>query len=191
MRSRHTDIEPLVNLSDITEIELVILKRMREVTIGDHRSRQHGSGFDFIGLRDWQAGDKFSSIDWGQSIADQFLAARHPRVRAAEQRDGGRDRRQVALDALRRRRRADCRGRRAGDRDGRAVGGVLPGSVRHHHVRSGLPAPGRRPAANRQGPRRPLPGRLSARPRAAAGPAERRPFARRSAATCAAGRCCR
>ena len=41
MRSRHTDIEPLVNLSDITEIELVILKRMREVTIGDHRSRQH------------------------------------------------------------------------------------------------------------------------------------------------------
>src|SRR5215213_8913094 len=62
MRSRHTDIEPLVNLSDITEIELVILKRMREVTIGDHRSRQHGSGFDFLGLRDWQAGDKFSPL---------------------------------------------------------------------------------------------------------------------------------
>jgi uncharacterized protein (DUF58 family) len=72
MRSRHTDIEPLVNLSDITEIELVILKRMREVTIGDHRSRQQGSGFDFIGLRDWQAGDKFSSIDWGQSTLTNF-----------------------------------------------------------------------------------------------------------------------
>ncbi len=72
MRSRHTDIEPLVNLSDITEIELVILKRMREVTIGDHRSRQHGSGFDFLGLRDWQAGDRFSSIDWGQSSLTNF-----------------------------------------------------------------------------------------------------------------------
>jgi uncharacterized protein (DUF58 family) len=72
MRSRHTDIEPLVNLSDITEIELIILKRMREVTLGDHRSRQHGSGFDFIGLRDWQAGDKFSSIDWGQSSLNNF-----------------------------------------------------------------------------------------------------------------------
>jgi len=72
MRSRHTDIEPLVNLSDITEIELVIIKRMREVTIGDHRSRQQGSGFDLLGLRDWQTGDKFSSIDWGQSSLTNF-----------------------------------------------------------------------------------------------------------------------
>src|SRR5688572_16317978 len=72
MRSRHTDIEPLVNLSDITEIELVILKRMREVTIGDHRSRSQGAGFDFTGLRDWQAGDRFSSIDWGQSSLTNF-----------------------------------------------------------------------------------------------------------------------
>ena len=61
-----------VNLSEITETELVNLKRMREVTIGDHRSRQQGSGFDFIGLRDWQAGDKFSAIDWGQSSLTNF-----------------------------------------------------------------------------------------------------------------------
>jgi uncharacterized protein (DUF58 family) len=75
MKSRRVedaDVAPLVNLSDITEIELVIVKRMREVTIGDHRSRQQGSGFDFIGLRDWQAGDKFSSIDWGQSTLTNF-----------------------------------------------------------------------------------------------------------------------
>jgi uncharacterized protein (DUF58 family) len=72
MRSRATDVEPLVNLADITEIELVILKRMRDVTLGDHRSRSHGSGFDFLGLRDWQAGDKFSSIDWGQSSLTNF-----------------------------------------------------------------------------------------------------------------------
>ena len=73
MRTRdHEDIAPLVNLADITEIELVILKRMREVTMGDHRSRAQGSGFDFIGLRDWQAGDRFSSIDWAQSTLTNF-----------------------------------------------------------------------------------------------------------------------
>ena len=59
MRTRdHEELAPLVNLADITEIELVILKRMREVTMGDHRSRAQGSGFDFQGLRDWQAGDR-------------------------------------------------------------------------------------------------------------------------------------
>ena len=62
----------MVNLADITEIELVILKRMREVTMGEHRSRAQGSGFDFIGLRDWQAGDRFSSIDWAQSSLTNF-----------------------------------------------------------------------------------------------------------------------
>jgi uncharacterized protein (DUF58 family) len=61
-----------VSLADITEIELIILKRMRDVTIGDHRSRSHGSGFDFVGLRDWQAGDRFSSIDWAQSTITNF-----------------------------------------------------------------------------------------------------------------------
>jgi uncharacterized protein (DUF58 family) len=73
MRTRdHEEIAPLVNLADITEIELVILKRMREVTMGEHRSRAQGSGFDFIGLRDWQAGDRFSSIDWAQSTLTNF-----------------------------------------------------------------------------------------------------------------------
>src|SRR6185436_2210337 len=55
-----------------TEIELLILRRMREMTIGDHRSLAHGSGFDFVGLRDWQAGDRFSSIDWAQSSLTNF-----------------------------------------------------------------------------------------------------------------------
>jgi uncharacterized protein (DUF58 family) len=66
------DAEPLVSLSDITEIELLILKRMREFTIGEHASRFHGSGFDFVGLREWQAGDRFSSIDWAQSSLTNF-----------------------------------------------------------------------------------------------------------------------
>jgi uncharacterized protein (DUF58 family) len=73
MRTRdHEEIAPLVNMADITEIELVIVKRMREVTLGDHRSRSQGSGFDFLGLRDWQAGDRFSSIDWAQSSLTNF-----------------------------------------------------------------------------------------------------------------------
>jgi uncharacterized protein (DUF58 family) len=72
MRIRDDDGTSLVTLADITEIELVILRRMRDVTIGDHRSRQHGTGFDFVGLRDWQPGDRFSSIDWGQSSLTNY-----------------------------------------------------------------------------------------------------------------------
>ena len=73
MRTRdHEELAPLVNLADISEIELVILKRMREMTMGDHRSRSIGSGFDFQGLRDWQPGDKFSYIDWAQSSLNNF-----------------------------------------------------------------------------------------------------------------------
>ena len=63
---------PYISLADITEIELLILKRMREVTIGEHRSTSHGSGFDFLGLRDWQAGDRPSAIDWAQSSITNF-----------------------------------------------------------------------------------------------------------------------
>jgi uncharacterized protein (DUF58 family) len=63
---------PYVSLSAITEIELLILKRMRDVTIGEHRSMAHGPGFDFQGLRDWQPGDRMSSIDWAQSSLTNF-----------------------------------------------------------------------------------------------------------------------
>jgi uncharacterized protein (DUF58 family) len=72
MRTREQEIEPLINLSEITEVELRILKRMREFTIGEHASRFHGSGFDFVGLRDWQAGDRPESIDWPQSSLNNF-----------------------------------------------------------------------------------------------------------------------
>jgi uncharacterized protein (DUF58 family) len=63
---------PYLSLADITEIELLILKRMREATIGEHRSTAHGAGFDFQGLRDWEPGDRFSSIDWPQSTITNF-----------------------------------------------------------------------------------------------------------------------
>jgi uncharacterized protein (DUF58 family) len=63
---------PLVSMADITAIELLILRRMTDVTLGNHRSRSYGTGFDLIGLRDWQTGDKFSSIDWAQSSLSNF-----------------------------------------------------------------------------------------------------------------------
>jgi uncharacterized protein (DUF58 family) len=73
MRMKPTsERESLVNLADITEIELLILKRMKDVTMGEHHSRSHGSGFDFLGLRDWQAGDRPSAIDWAQSSITNF-----------------------------------------------------------------------------------------------------------------------
>jgi uncharacterized protein (DUF58 family) len=32
----------------------------------------HGTGFDFVGLREWQAGDRFEHIDWPQSSLNNF-----------------------------------------------------------------------------------------------------------------------
>ncbi len=61
-----------VDLNLITKIELLILKRLAGGTTGDHRSRADGTGFDFVGLRDWQAGDRFSAIDWPQSSLTNF-----------------------------------------------------------------------------------------------------------------------
>ena len=63
---------PLVTPSEIAEIELFILKRMKEYTLGDHASVFKGSGFNFVGIRDWQPGDRMSSIDWAQSSLTNF-----------------------------------------------------------------------------------------------------------------------
>jgi uncharacterized protein (DUF58 family) len=72
MRTRETDVEPFVNLSELTEIELLIIRRMREYTIGEHRSLFHGTGFDYVGLREWQPGDRTSQVDWAQSSLTNF-----------------------------------------------------------------------------------------------------------------------
>ena len=63
---------PLVNLSEIAEIELFILRRMKEYTLGDHASLFKGAGFNFVGVRDWEPGDRVSSIDWAQSSLNNF-----------------------------------------------------------------------------------------------------------------------
>jgi uncharacterized protein (DUF58 family) len=70
--SKEQGTPPLVNLSEIAEIELFILKRMKEYTLGDHASVFKGSGFNFVGLRDWEPGDRMSSIDWAQSSFNNF-----------------------------------------------------------------------------------------------------------------------
>jgi uncharacterized protein (DUF58 family) len=70
--TEETAAEPLVNLSEIAEIELFVLKRMKERTIGDHESVFKGPGFNFVGIRDWEPGDRTSSIDWAQSSLNNF-----------------------------------------------------------------------------------------------------------------------
>ena len=62
----------LVNLQEIAEIELFIIKRMKEFTLGDHASVFKGSGFNFVGVREWEPGDRMSSIDWAQSSMTNF-----------------------------------------------------------------------------------------------------------------------
>jgi uncharacterized protein (DUF58 family) len=64
--------DSLLNLSEIAEIELFILKRMKEFTLGDHASVFKGPGFNFVGVRDWEPGDRLSSIDWAQSSLTNF-----------------------------------------------------------------------------------------------------------------------
>jgi uncharacterized protein (DUF58 family) len=61
-----------VNLREIAEIELFILRRMKELTLGDHGSVFKGPGFHFVGVRDWEPGDRTSSIDWAQSSLNNF-----------------------------------------------------------------------------------------------------------------------
>jgi uncharacterized protein (DUF58 family) len=68
----NTQPDELVDFADITEIELRVLRRMKEFTLGDHGSVFHGAGVDFVGLRDWQPGDRPSSIDWPQSSLTNF-----------------------------------------------------------------------------------------------------------------------
>ena len=64
--------DSLVSWSEIRDVELVIVRRMRELAIGAHPSMFHGPGYDLAGLRDWQPGDRVSTIDWPQSSLTNF-----------------------------------------------------------------------------------------------------------------------
>ena len=69
---RRDDPDALVNLREVAEIELFIMKRMKELIAGDHASVYKGPGFNFVGVRDWQPGDRTASIDWAQSSMTNF-----------------------------------------------------------------------------------------------------------------------
>jgi uncharacterized protein (DUF58 family) len=71
-RPRPGDDEPLVDLHEVAEIELFIMRRMKEFTLGDHASVFKGAGFNFVGVRDWEPGDRLASIDWAQSSLTSF-----------------------------------------------------------------------------------------------------------------------
>ena len=64
--------EALIDWAELEHIELVVLKRMKEYAVGAHSSVFHGEGFDFMGLRDWQPGDRPTDIDWAQSTLTNF-----------------------------------------------------------------------------------------------------------------------
>ena len=185
------EAEPLISLSDITEIELLILKRMREFTIGDHASRFHGSGFDFVGLREWQAGDRFSSIDWPQSSLTNFS----PLIIREFEQPSTSSVLMVADRSLSTRCGIDgvpiAQTIARGARDHRDVGGVLPGLGRAGDVRSRLLALAGPPPADRQGAGDPVPRCLPDGPQAAGPAAGRRHGRPRSAASCARRRWCR
>lgn len=65
-------ISNLVSLPDISEIEIVVAKKIRELILGEHQSWLKGSGFDLAGIRDWQPGDPLFSIDWPRSTTTNF-----------------------------------------------------------------------------------------------------------------------
>ena len=171
--TREREQTPLVNLSEITEVELLILKRMREFTIGEHRSLFHGTGLRFRRAPRLGAGRPLLVDRLAAVLAHQLQPAHRPRVRAAEHgQRHGRGRR-VAVDAVRRRRRADCRRDRPRHRDHRHVRGVLPGHVRDDDVRGRFRPPVGDPSADRQEPGHSLPGRLPVPPRSAGREARR------------------
>lgn len=64
--------EHLVDWAELEQIELVVRTRMKEHTAGVHASVFHGDGFDYVGLRDWQPGDRPAVIDWAQSSITNF-----------------------------------------------------------------------------------------------------------------------
>ena len=70
--TRQPASEPFVSLADITEIELLILKRMREVTIGEHRSRRTARASTSSACATGSRAIGCRAIDWAQSTLTNF-----------------------------------------------------------------------------------------------------------------------
>jgi hypothetical protein len=75
---------------------------MKELTLGDHASVFKGPGFHFVGIRDWEPGDRPVVDRLGAVVAHELQPAHRARVRAGQQRrHRGRGRR-LDVHALRR-----------------------------------------------------------------------------------------
>ena len=141
----------------------------------------HGTGFDFVGLRDWQAGDRFENIDWPQSSLTNFSPLI---VREFEQpttssvimvADRSASTRCGATGG------SDTRGTQIATLIARAIATVgmsavfFQDSIGLITFDEGFRAARRGAAAHRQGPRHSLPRRLPARRRPAGHPERRQP----------------
>jgi uncharacterized protein (DUF58 family) len=58
--------------ADVAQIELHVLRWLREHTSGDHASVSSGTGFNLKGLKEWEPGDPVSTVDWAQSSLTNF-----------------------------------------------------------------------------------------------------------------------
>lgn len=65
-------MKKILDDSEVEEIDLFVLSRVKDLVFGEHASVFTGSGFDFSGLREWQSGDRPASIDWGHSTHTGF-----------------------------------------------------------------------------------------------------------------------
>ncbi len=69
--STHT--KALVDPSEVDEIEVVVVRRVRELILGEHRSVFIGmSGVEFANVRAWEPGDPSAKINWPQSLLKNF-----------------------------------------------------------------------------------------------------------------------
>ena len=108
---------------------------MKELTLGDHASVFKGAGFHFVGIRDWEPGDRPSSIDWAQSSLTNFS----PLITREFEQDSNATIVAVADASLSTR--CGAHGATIATAIARAVaavgpvGGVLPGHVRPDHLR--------------------------------------------------------
>lgn len=58
--------------AEVAQIEIHILRWMREHTSGDHASLAAGAGVNLTGLKEWEPGDPVSTVDWAQSSLTNF-----------------------------------------------------------------------------------------------------------------------
>ena len=58
--------------AEVAQIELHILRRMREHMSGNHAGVSAGAGFNLTGLEEWEPGDPISAVDWAQSSLTNF-----------------------------------------------------------------------------------------------------------------------